>query len=397
MARVLNFLIWGVLLIGLTSCSKRQPPEITTIPHSTSPVPIEAPLSPLPMEKQKAIPVPAPTGPLSHKIGVLLPLTGPHENLGKGMLQAAEMALFETGTSSVTLLPQDTAQGAHQAALKALDEGAELLLGPIFATEVEAVKPLLHARKVNLISFSTDQNMAGDRTFILGFLPSQQIERVTRFAKEKGLTKIAAFTPDDPYGRLIDQTLKQLDSQGDIQLLGITHYTKGDLLEGNPGNVRLLEEVALYKTKGLDALVIPEGGENLTHLMVLLKPQLPLKILGSGQWDTPETLQQAPIGLEGALFASTTPQERQNFEARFQKAYGSIPPRIATLAFDAIALAASLADRGYSIENLTFAEGFSGTDGLFRLTPQGLNERGLAVLEVTSSGFTPLSPAPQSF
>jgi len=397
MARVLNFLIWGVLLIGLTSCSKRQSPDITTIPHPTSPAPIEAPLPPLPMEKQKAMPVPAPTGPLSHKIGVLLPLTGPHENLGKGMLQAAEMALFETGTTSVILLPQDTAQGAHQAALKALDEGAELLLGPIFAAEVEAVKPLLHARNVNLISFSTDQNMAGDRTFILGFLPSQQIERVTRFAKAKGLTKIAAFTPDDPYGRLIDQTLKKLDSQGDIQLLGIIHYTKGDLLEGNPGNIRLLEEVALYKTKGLDALVIPEGGENLAHLMVLLKPQLPLKILGSGQWDTPETLQQAQTGLEGALFASTTPQERQNFQARFEKAYGSTPPRIATLAFDATALAASLADRGYSIENLTFLEGFSGTDGLFRLTPQGLNERGLAVLEVTSSGFKPLSPAPQSF
>lgn len=391
MTRGLNFLMWGVLLIGLTSCSQKQAVETTPIPYPSAPK--EKPLPPLVPPKEK----PTPVAPVFHKIGLLLPLTGPHEKLGKGMLQAAEMALFEAGSSSVMLLPQDTAQGAHQAALKALDEGAELLLGPIFAAEVEAVKPLLHARNVNLLSFSTDQNVAGNRVFILGFLPSQQIERVMRFAKEKNLTKIAAFTPDDPYGNLLNQTLRRLESQGDIQLLGVTSYTKGDLLEGNPGNARLLEDVELYKTKGLDALVIAEGGENLAHLMLVLKSQLPLKILGSGQWDTPETLQNAPAGLEGGLFASTDSQERQNFEARFKEAYGYTPPRIASLAFDATALAVNLGDRGYSLQNLTFSEGFSGVDGLFRLTPEGLNERGLAVFEVHSSGFRTVSPAAQSF
>ena len=389
MTRALNFLILGILLIGLTACSQKQAPETVS---SQRPFPVkEQPLPPLAAPKPTVAPAKA------HKIGLLLPLSGPHEDLGKGMLQAAEMALFETGTSSVVLLPQDTAHGAHQAALKALDEGAELLLGPIFAAEVEAVRPLLHARNINLISFSTDQSVAGPRTFILGFLPSQQIERVARFAKEKGLSKIAAFTPDDNYGQLIDQTLRRLESQGDIQLLGITHYTKGDLLEGNPGNIRLLEDIELYKTKGLDALLIPEGGENLAYLMVLLKPHLPLKILGSGQWDASETLQNAGNGLEGGIFASTLPQEHQNFETRFQKAYGFMPPRIATLAFDATALAVNLSDRGYSLPNLTFSEGFAGIDGLFRFTPQGLNERGLAILEVNSSGFRTLSPAPENF
>jgi ABC-type branched-subunit amino acid transport system substrate-binding protein len=367
-------------------------PETTVTPYPSTPK--EKPLPPL---KPQQKPVPVPSGPASHKIGLLLPLSGPHETLGKGMLQAAEMALFETGSSSVTLLPQDTTQGAHLAALKALDEGAELLLGPIFAAEVESIKPLLHGRNVNLISFSTDQNVADNRTFILGFLPSQQIERVALFAKEKGLSKIAALTPDDQYGHLVDHTLKRLQSHGDIQLLGITHYTKADLLEGNPGNTRLVEEIELYKTKGLDALLIPEGGENLVHLMRILKPLLPLKILGSGQWDTPETFQNTITGLEGGLFASTFPQERQNFEARFQKTYGSLPPRIATLAFDATALAINLADRGYTLQNLTFSEGFSGIDGLFRLTPLGLNERALVILEVTPSGFKPLSTAPDSF
>lgn len=392
MTRALRFLMLGILLIGMTSCGHREAPRTVPMPRPSSSPPKAKLVPPV----AAPAPVSVPSQPSIHKVGLLLPLTGPQASLGKGMLEAAEMALFETGSSSVTLLPQDTEQGAHQAALKALDEGAELLLGPIFAAEVEAIKPLLNARNVSLICFSTDQSVAGNRTFILGFLPSQQIERVVGFGKERGLSKIAALTPEDQYGRLIDQTLKRLESQGTIQLLGITHYTKGDILEGNPGNVRLLEEVAAYKAKGLQALVIPEGGENLADLTRLLSPQKPLKILGSGQWDAPETLHSA-ADLEGGFFASPEPQGRQDFEARFQQSYGYAPPRIATLAYDATALAIALADKGYTLQNLTFAQGFSGMDGLFRLTPQGLNERGLAILEVGRSGFRTVNPAPVTF
>lgn len=392
MVRAQRIFIWGLLFMGLTSCGHKDSPETMSPPREVAPKPQTKPLPPPP----SPAPLPTPSGPPTHKVGLLLPLSGPQADLGKGLLDAAEMALFESHSSSLILLPQDTTQGAHQAALKALDEGAELLLGPIFSTEVDAVKPLLSARHIHLISFSTDQNVAGNGTFILGFLPSQQIERTLAYAKEKGISKIAALTPDDAYGHLIDQTLKRLESQGIIHLLGITHYTKADILEGNPGNARLLEDMTLYKSKGLEALLIPEGGENLVTLMTLLQGHMPLKILGSGQWDTPATLRVSSVLKEG-FFASPDPQERRNFEARFQKAYGYTPPRIATLAYDATALAAALADKGYTLQNLTFTQGFSGIDGLFRLTPQGLNERGLAVFEVGFSGFKVLSPAPQSF
>ena len=41
--------------------------------------------------------------------------------------------------------------------------------------------------------------------------------------------------------------------------------------------------------------------------------------------------------------------------------------------------------------------GFTGVDGLFRFTPNGLVQRGLAVLEVEPQGAIVISPAPQSF
>ena len=390
MTRTLRIFILGGLLIGLSSCSHEKAPETRVVSRPTPPK--AKPIPPV------AVPKPTSVSPQSssHKVGLLLPLTGPHAALGKGMMDAAELALFEIGGTSITLYPQDTSQGAHQAALRALDEGAEILLGPIFAAEVEAIKPLLSARNINLISFSTDHAVAGNGVFILGFLPSQQIELILNFAKERNLTKIAALTPNDQYGRLIDQTLRRLESQGHIELLGITHYSKADLLEGNPGNARIIEEVEEYKAKGLTALLIPEGGENLGYMAILLRSQMPLTILGSGQWDAPNTL-QVVTHLKESFFASTDPQEWQNFDLRFQKAYGYNPPRISTLAYDATALAIALADKGYTFQNLTFSQGFSGVDGIFRLTNQGLNERGLVVLEVTHSGFRTIRPAPRTF
>ncbi len=389
MTRILQLLIAGCLMIGLTSCGHKTPVDVPVVTPSLE---ASAPLPPMP-------PAPAPTptpvqtpAPASHKIGILLPLSGDHAALGKGLLEAAELALFEAGSSSITLLPQDTAQGADKAAQKALNEGAELLIGPIFAADVEKIKPQLTARGVNLLCFSTDQAVAGQGVYVLGVLPAQQIERVMAYAKERGITKIAALTPNDQYGGLVDQTLRRLEAQGSVHLLGIIHYTKNDLQTENPS---ILTEVEAYKSQGCEALFIPEGGENLALLVHLLGNQDSLKILGSGQWDTPET--QSIPGLAGGIFASTSPEGRQSFETRFRNAYGHAPERITSLAYDATALAIALADKGYTSQNLTFSQGFAGTEGLFRLTPQGMNERGLAVFEVHPSGFKQVSPARETF
>ena len=51
----------------------------------------------------------------------------------------------------------------------------------------------------------------------------------------------------------------------------------------------------------------------------------------------------------------------------------------------------------FSEEVLTNPSGFSGTDGIFRFRPDGTNQRGLAVLRVTTSGGQVVSPAPKAF
>jgi branched-chain amino acid transport system substrate-binding protein len=124
-----------------------------------------------------------------------------------------------------------------------------------------------------------------------------------------------------------------------------------------------------------------------------------VRILGTGLWDDP-SLGKEPE-LVGGWYAAPDPKQRADFEQRYATLFGAKPPRIATLGYDATALAALLAKKpggaDFSAAALTNPNGFAGLDGIFRLRADGLNDRGLAVLEVQRDAPRIVSPAPVSF
>ena len=102
------------------------------------------------------------------KVALLLPLTaqGETKRIAQAMKQAAELALTDTGGSGITLLTKDSggsASTAQAAAQAALNEGAELILGPLLAPEVQAVTAVTQGR-ANVIAFSSASNVAGEGT-----------------------------------------------------------------------------------------------------------------------------------------------------------------------------------------------------------------------------------------
>ena len=105
------------------------------------------------------------------KVAFLVPLSGANAELGQAMLDAAQLALFEAPDDRLTLVPRDTggnAGGAAKAARAVIGEGARLILGPLLAAEVEAVKPLARDAHLNVIAFSTVTDLAGGNTFLMG-------------------------------------------------------------------------------------------------------------------------------------------------------------------------------------------------------------------------------------
>ena len=133
------------------------------------------------------------------KVAILLPLSGANADLGKAMLEAAQLALFTMGGDKLTLVPRDTAgtaQGAADAAKAVIADGAKLIIGPLVADEVEAVKPIARDAHVNVIAFATKTQVAGDNVFLMGFLPRQEVAREVSFAHERGLSHFAALAPN---------------------------------------------------------------------------------------------------------------------------------------------------------------------------------------------------------
>ena len=84
------------------------------------------------------------------RIGLLLPLSGPNAAIGRALLDAAQLALFDLADDRLTLLPRDSeadADAARIAAENVLSEGASLIVGPLFATSVTSIAPLARARR----------------------------------------------------------------------------------------------------------------------------------------------------------------------------------------------------------------------------------------------------------
>ncbi len=341
-------------------------------------------------------------------------MSGANAELGKAMLDAAQLALFTTGGDRLTLVPRDTAgtaEGAATAAKAVIADGVGLILGPLLAAEVEAVKPLARDANINVIAFSTATQLAGGNVFLMGFLPRQEAQREVGFARERGVERFAALASNTAYGHLMADSMRDAVKEAGGMVTKVEYFdargtdtsTAIQRLVQGPASAAAPAAAAPPTTDGFDALLLPEGGPRLKQLAQQLKragvDTSRVRLLGSGLWDDPSIAGEP--ALAGGWFAASPPEGRRDFEGRYQAAYNRAPPRLASLAFDSAALAAVLVKneggQPFSQQAIQNPNGFTGVDGLFRFTQAGLVQRGLAVLEVAPQGAVVVSPAPASF
>tara|TARA_R110001592_G_scaffold20926_20_gene84812 strand:+ start:34457 stop:35770 length:1314 start_codon:yes stop_codon:yes gene_type:complete len=348
------------------------------------------------------------------KVAILLPLTGQHAKLGQSMLNAAQMALFDIGYNNFELMPKDTKgtpDGARAAARSALQDGAKLVLGPVFSTSVKAARQVTQSANVNMIAFSTDWTLANSQTFLIGLLPFDQIERVVRYASANGYKRIGVISPTNTYGNGVVSAYRAISQQAGVETARIERFSTQD--KNMASIMRLFSDYDARKSANnaygppFDAVLMPVGGPTARELGSFLnhydlRPNQ-VKRLGTGLMDDKSLAQDKT--LDGAWYAAPDPQSRKKFERRYLSAYRSSPPRIASLAYDATALSAILARIGlkntgrpaYDHRSITNPNGFSGVDGIFRFRPDGIAERGLAIMEYKNGRIVVIDNAPKTF
>jgi ABC-type branched-subunit amino acid transport system substrate-binding protein len=336
------------------------------------------------------------------KVGLVLPLSG-SGNAGvaaQSMRNAAELALAEFQNPNIQLLVKDdagTAQGAQQGAQQALDEGAEIILGPLFGSAVPAAATVARGRGVSVIAFSTDSSVAGRGVYLLSFLPESDVNRIVEYAASTGKRSFAAFLPDNAYGHVVEAAFKQAVARRGGRIVAFEKYgTDRSQMQASAATVA-------QALGSADSLLLADDGEMLVAAADTLAASganlKRVQLLGTGLWDNPRVF--ASTNLHGGLYAAPDPSGFRSFSARYRAKFGGDPVRTATLAYDGVALVAALArtqgGQRFSPEVLTNASGFAGIDGLFRFRGDGTNERGLAVMRVGSGGGQIVAASPKSF
>jgi ABC-type branched-subunit amino acid transport system substrate-binding protein len=352
-------------------------------------------------------PTPVPAGPQQQplsvgngqvKVGLMLPLSaaGNAGIAAQSMKNAAEMAFAEFQNPNIQLLIKDDAgspQGAQQGAQQAVDEGAEIILGPLFAVSVPPAAQVARSRNIPMIAFSTDSSVAGHGVYLLSFLPESDVNRIVEYSASIGKRSFAALLPNNAYGNVVEAAFQQAVPRRGGRVVAFEKY--------GADRSTAVRNVAQTLTTA-DALFIADDGDSVVAVADALAAAGAnlhnVQMLGTGLWDNPRVFANA--NLQGGLYAAPDPAGFRSFAARYRSKYGSDPVRTATLAYDSVALVAALArNQGtrFSAEVLTNTSGFSGIDGLFRFRPDGSNERGLAVMRVASGGGVAVAGSPKSF
>ena len=343
------------------------------------------------------------------KVALLLPLTAPGSGgeIGKALKQAGELALFDFDNPNVVLLTKDTkgsAEGAQAAAADAVRSGAELIVGPLFGKAVRGAAPVARQANVPVIGFSSDQGVAGNGVHLLSFVAGRDVRRIVSYAMARGKRKFAALIPKTAYGQIVETAFRQEIARQGGQILSLAHYPA----DPNAMLESVKQIAAVASSKGgrkpqVDALFIPAGPESLPTLASLLPyheiDSKKVQLVGTGVWDYPNVGREKV--LVGGWFPAPDPKGWRGFTQRYAATYGKTPPRLASLAYDAVSLAVSLSanppGQRYGREQLMRRSGFAGVDGLFRLREDGTAERGLAILEVQQFGPQVLDQAPSVF
>ena len=331
------------------------------------------------------------------RVALIVPLSqgGKPSVVGQSLRNAAELAIADTGTNDVTILVKDdqsSPEGARAAAQEAINEGAEAIVGPLFANNVREVGRIARTAGKPVIGFSTDTSVAARGVYLLSFLVESYVDRVIDFASSRGKKSYAALIPNSDYGRVAEAEFQAAVARNGGRVQAVEHYQPG---QAGP---------AVQKIAGLagqiDAIFIPEQAEAMGAVSQSLTAagldSKKVQVLGTGVWNDARVLKLP--ALQGAWFAAPDNGGFNAFAGRYRAKFNEDPTRIATLAYDAVSLTAALArqqgSQRFAESVLANPSGFNGADGVFRFRPDGQNDRGLSVLMVANGSTSVVSPAP---
>lgn len=324
--------------------------------------------------------------------------------LAQSLENAARLAIGDLANVRIDLRVYDTAGDANTAAAaarQAVADGAKIILGPVYAHAANAAGLAVLASKVNVLSFSNNTKIAGGNVFVLGPTFDNTAVRLAAHAARQGRGTMLVVHGSDDSGQQSKAAIQKAIAATGGTLAGSVAYdlSQQSVIDAIP---RVRDGVA---GSGAQAIFLDATTAGALPLFTQLLPEAGVsphnvQYIGLTRWDIPAQTLDLP-GVQGGWFALPDPAKSQQFQARYQAAYGGAPHPIGGLAYDGIAAIGALVGAGredaLTGAALTQGAGFQGVGGIFRLRPDGTNERGLAIATIQNKQVVVIDPAPSSF
>lgn len=317
---------------------------------------------------------------------------------------AARLAIADLEGVKIDLRVYDTAgttQGAATQATKAVADGAKIILGPLFADAANAAGVAVAGANVNVLSFSNNTSIAGGNVFVLGPTFDNTANRLMAFAAKQGKTKTLIVHPNNVEGQFGRNAIQSAAARNGVAVASANgfEFSQQGIVAAIPGIK------AAATSSAADSIFLTSNSAGALPLLAQMLPEAgidpsKMQYIGLGRWDVPAQTRELP-GLQNGWFTLPDQGMIDNFNTRYSAAYSSAPHQLAGLSYDGIAAIGALVKAGnkkaLTAGALTQGAGFQGVGGVFRLRPDGTNERGLAVAMIRDKQVVIIDPAPSKF
>jgi ABC-type branched-subunit amino acid transport system substrate-binding protein len=334
------------------------------------------------------------------RVGLLLPFRQRPQD-ATAIYNAAELALFELGNENTLLIPRDSGADAASATATAralLADGADIIIGPVSREGVTGAAAAARSDGVPMIGLSSDRTVAGNGVYLLSFQLEDEIARLVSYAADQNIRSIALLAPSNEYGRRVESALRAEAAARGVTVAASQLYARTETDATAAANALS----ATLRTRPAQGIVIAENGAPLraigTALVQSALDTRQVRLMGTSVWAGEAEREPS---LAGGWYVAPDPSARVEFENRYRAAFGEAPGRLASLGYDAVALAALLSRErgadGFTPGAFENREGFAGSDGLFRFGATGAVERGLAIIQVGANTNSVVDAAPRRF
>ena len=301
------------------------------------------------------------------KVGLLAPLSGPYNEIGRSLLNSLQLALEEIDDKNVIIVPRDSGFNDKDKLNSAISDmqtnGVKIIIGPTNFDEFDEVK------KYNELIFISPSNINPDfsnNIISIGVSLESQLVALTEFIKKKKKKKTIIMYPKNEYLEFIEEKLNNLNLNnfktftyssnpeiltGEIEILTKYAQRKRSLElrkkmfedkedEQSIKELDRLEQLYTLGSVGFDSVIIIDFGNNLKSVLTSLVytdvNQNDVLFTTINQWFDESIFYENTI--KNLYYPSVNYKEFKKYNNKYFERFKIYPNEITILAYDALGL-----------------------------------------------------------